>query len=64
MHSCLSLVEITDRCNLECPVCYAGSGPSRHQYRKLDHVQRLIDAVLRLDTAPDLRVLRPLLQRG
>ena len=22
-HSCLSLVEITDHCNLECPICYA-----------------------------------------
>jgi len=26
-HSCLTVVEITDRCNLECPVCYAGSAP-------------------------------------
>ena len=53
-HSCLSLVEITDRCNLECPVCYAGSGPSRHQYRTLDHVQRLIDAVVRNEGQPDV----------
>jgi uncharacterized radical SAM superfamily Fe-S cluster-containing enzyme len=53
-HSCLSLVEITDRCNLECPICYAGSGPSRHQYRTLDHVQRLIDAVVRNEGQPDV----------
>ena len=53
-HSCLSLVEITDRCNLECPICYAGSGPSRHQYRTLDHVQRLIDAVVRNEGEPDV----------
>lgn len=26
-HSCLSVVEITDLCNLRCPVCYAESGP-------------------------------------
>ena len=25
-HSCLTLVEITDNCNLRCPVCFAGSG--------------------------------------
>ena len=37
-HSCLSLIEITDHCNLECPICYAESGPSRHQYRTLDQV--------------------------
>jgi tetraether lipid synthase len=53
-HSCLSLVEITDRCNLECPICYAGSGPSRHQYRTLEHVQRLIDAVVRYEGQPDV----------
>jgi uncharacterized radical SAM superfamily Fe-S cluster-containing enzyme len=53
-HSCLSLVEITDRCNLECPICYAGSSPSRHQYRTLDHVQRLIDAVVRNEGQPDV----------
>src|SRR6478736_1826410 len=47
-------VEITDRCNLECPICYAGSGPSRDQYRTLDHVQRLIDAVVRNEGQPDV----------
>ena len=26
-HSCLSLVEITDQCNLTCPVCYADRRP-------------------------------------
>jgi uncharacterized radical SAM superfamily Fe-S cluster-containing enzyme len=25
-HSCLSLVEITDHCNLRCPTCYSASG--------------------------------------
>ena len=53
-HSCLSLVEITDRCNLECPICYASSGPSRQEYRTLDHVQRLIDAVVRNEGEPDV----------
>jgi uncharacterized radical SAM superfamily Fe-S cluster-containing enzyme len=47
-------VEITDRCNLECPICYANSGPSRDQYRTLDHVQRLIDAVVRNEGQPDV----------
>ncbi len=31
-HSCVSLIEVTDHCNLECPICYAGSSPSRPQY--------------------------------
>ena len=43
-HSCLSLIEITDHCNLQCPICYASSGPARQQYKTLEHIRRLIDA--------------------
>ena len=53
-HSCLSLIEVTDHCNLQCPICYAASGPSRRHYRTLDHVQRLIDAVIRNEGEPDV----------
>ena len=35
-HSCLSLIEICDYCNLECPVCYAESGPARQEFRSLE----------------------------
>ncbi len=27
-HTCIGLVELTDRCNLSCPMCFASSGPS------------------------------------
>lgn len=53
-HSCVSLVEVTDHCNLECPICYAGSGPARSHYRTLDHIQRMIDAVVRNEGEPDI----------
>jgi len=53
-HSCLSLIEVTDHCNLQCPICYAQSGPSRQQYRTLDHIQRMIDAVVRNEGEPDV----------
>jgi 7,8-dihydro-6-hydroxymethylpterin dimethyltransferase len=53
-HSCLSLIEVTDHCNLQCPICYAGSGPSRQQYRALDHIQHMIDAVVRNEGEPDV----------
>jgi uncharacterized radical SAM superfamily Fe-S cluster-containing enzyme len=53
-HSCLSIVEVTDHCNLRCPICYAGSGPERQEYRSLDHIQRLIDAVVRNEGQPDV----------
>jgi uncharacterized radical SAM superfamily Fe-S cluster-containing enzyme len=53
-HSCLTLVDVTLHCNLRCPICYAGSGPDRPIYRSLDHVQRLIDAVVRNEGHPDV----------
>lgn len=53
-HSCLSLIEVTDHCNLQCPICYAESGPSRQQYRTLEHIQRMIDAVVRNEGEPDV----------
>ena len=28
-HGCLTIVEVTDQCNLTCPVCYADSSPHR-----------------------------------
>jgi uncharacterized radical SAM superfamily Fe-S cluster-containing enzyme len=47
-HSCLTLIEVTDRCNLSCPICYADSGaedisqnghqPRRH--RSLEQIER------------------------
>ncbi|HET9953619.1 MAG TPA: radical SAM protein [Polyangiaceae bacterium] len=53
-HSCLSLVEITDHCNLECPVCYAGSSPTRREYRTLGEVEAMLDAVVRNEGQPDV----------
>src|ERR1700739_2227288 len=46
-HSCLSLVEVTDSCNLRCPVCYAGSGPEREEHRPLALIEKMLDAVVR-----------------
>ncbi len=53
-HSCLTLVEITDHCNLTCPICYASSGPHRPGYRSLEHVERMLDAVVRNEREPDV----------
>jgi uncharacterized radical SAM superfamily Fe-S cluster-containing enzyme len=53
-HSCLTLIEITDHCNLQCPICYASSGPSRPLYRSLDQVERMLDAVVANEGRPDV----------
>lgn len=53
-HSCLTLVEICDACNLACPVCYAASGPHREGYRSLAEVEAMLDAVCESEGEPDI----------
>ena len=45
-HSCVSLIEVTDACNLRCPICYAGSGPERQHHRPLAMIESMLDAVI------------------
>ncbi len=53
-HSCLSLIEICDACNLNCPICYAQSGTHRTTYRSLAHVETMLDAVVSNEIEPDI----------
>src|SRR5580692_9816404 len=53
-HSCLSLVEICDACNLSCPVCYAESGTHRTEFKSLAHVERMLDAIVGNELKPDI----------
>lgn len=53
-HSCLTLVELTDHCNLRCPVCFAGSGPERQQHRSLAEIHRMLDAIVANEGTPDV----------
>jgi uncharacterized radical SAM superfamily Fe-S cluster-containing enzyme len=48
------VVEITDRCNLTCPTCYAGSSPTYGRHRTLDEVKAMLDAVVRNEKEPDV----------
>lgn len=53
-HSCLTLIELTDHCNLRCPVCYAASGPERLTHRSYEEVVRMLDAVVASEGEPDI----------
>lgn len=53
-HSCLSLIEIADACNLDCPICYASSGTHRQSYRSLTQIESMLDAVVRNEREPDV----------
>lgn len=61
-HSCLTLIEVSDRCNLSCPICYADSGTEEvsansHQvrrHRSLAEIEQMLDAVVANEGEPDI----------
>ena len=53
-HSCLTLVEITDQCNLTCPVCYSESSPARLTHRSMEQIEFMLDCVVRNEGEPDV----------
>ena len=53
-HSCLTLIEITDRCNLTCPTCYASSSPTHGRHRTLEEIAFMLDAIVKSEGEPDV----------
>jgi uncharacterized radical SAM superfamily Fe-S cluster-containing enzyme len=61
-HSCLTLIEVTDRCNLSCPICYADSGAEEisqnsqqsRRHRTLAEIEFMIDAVVANEGEPQI----------
>jgi len=53
-HSCLTVVEITDRCNLSCPTCYAMSSPHYGRHRTVEEVERMLDIIVANEGKPDV----------
>jgi len=53
-HSCLTLLEITDQCNLTCPVCYSDSSPRRTTHRSLAQIEFMLDCIVRNEAEPDV----------
>ena len=57
----MTLVELTDRCNLTCPICYANSGAEKldsHQqprrHRSLAEIERMLDAIVTNEGEPQV----------
>lgn len=53
-HSCLTVVEVTDRCNLTCPTCYAGSSPTYGRHRTLAEIKKMLDVIVKNEGEPDV----------
>jgi len=53
-HGCLTIVEITDRCNLSCPTCYAMSSPHYGRHRTVEEVEKMLDIIVANEGNPDV----------
>ena len=53
-HSCLTLIEVTDRCNLTCPTCYAMSSPHYGRHRTLEEIEQMMDIIVASEGEPDV----------
>jgi len=53
-HSCLSIIEVTDRCNLTCPTCYASSSPHYGRHRTLEEIEKMFDIIVANEGRPDV----------
>jgi uncharacterized radical SAM superfamily Fe-S cluster-containing enzyme len=53
-HSCLTVLEITDRCNLSCPTCYAMSSPHYGRHRTIEEVEKMLDIIVANEGEPDV----------
>ena len=56
-HVCIAVLEITNRCNLRCPVCFAGSN-ERYRYEPdLDTIKGMYETIVRYVEKPiDLQI--------
>jgi uncharacterized radical SAM superfamily Fe-S cluster-containing enzyme len=53
-HSCLTVIEVTDRCNLACPTCYAMSSPHYGRHRTLQEIEQMLDVIVANEGEPDV----------
>ncbi len=52
-HTCVGLVEITESCNLKCPMCYAASGPGG-KHLSFEDCVRAIDRLVEVEGRPEV----------
>lgn len=52
-HTCVAVLEITDNCNLSCPLCYANSRPGL-KHKSIEQIFAAIDALVRAEGKADV----------
>ena len=52
-HTCIAVLELTDSCNLKCPMCYAASGPGR-KHLTFQQCTAAIDRLVEVEGRPEI----------
>ena len=52
-HTCIAVLELTDSCNLKCPMCYAASGPGR-KHLTFQQCVAAIDRLVEVEGQPEI----------
>ena len=52
-HTCIGVLEITDACNLSCPMCYANSRPGL-KHKSFDQITAAINALVKAEGRPEV----------
>ena len=52
-HTCIGLLEINSACNLECPMCFASSGPGG-EHLSFEDCRRAIDRLVEVEGRPEI----------
>jgi hypothetical protein len=53
-HTCVGIVEVTARCDLTCPVCFAGAGEGRVPDLTLDQIAAMLDRFVATEGRPEV----------
>ncbi len=51
-HTCVGIIEITSRCNLNCPICFADAGDGHDL--SLTQVEKILDKLLETEGQPEI----------
>lgn len=52
-HSCTAIIEITDKCNIICPTCYASS-LSEGGHKTLEEIEKMLDLIVESEGEPEV----------
>jgi hypothetical protein len=55
-HTCLGIIEVNTACNLDCPICFAGSGPEQNGHGfslTVEQVEAMLDSFVRAEGEPE-----------